>query len=402
MHIPKGKPVHEKLKTSYVNTAALLADLQINGFTGYLQIIFQYCQSHIFLKEGKILNAFDESGDRVRRGDEAVDAILLRVTSPDGLISVYSHTGTVIEAISGRIDGEILYQGLESDFTDLKRLVEKLAQQNDGRFYLEIKISTKADAVIYIIDGNIDGVLSLASGEIVEGEDGCERIFAITTQEASIFHVYRCRKPISTGDNVIAFPEPTNIEAPLPAPAMVAAAVAVVEPEPEADPIEVSEDDEIEKASVHTEWNVSPVQVEEVDEEIYKEHFEKLLSLMGEVVAVVERSSGLVAKEGNFSVALRSGLLEVTETYPFFDPFAKEFEYQNGRIRFTAAAAPIDLVNGLAQALRYALREMARSVPAARLRPVVAEELLKLLNSKQGEFKRFGLLSLISEIVTIE
>jgi len=42
MHIPKGKPVHENLKTSYVNTTALLADLQIISFTGYLQVLFSY------------------------------------------------------------------------------------------------------------------------------------------------------------------------------------------------------------------------------------------------------------------------------------------------------------------------------------------------------------------------
>ncbi|KAF0248028.1 MAG: hypothetical protein FD167_2570 [bacterium] len=133
MQIPKGKPVHENLKTSYLNATALLADLQISSFTGYIQAVFPYGKGEIFLAEGRILNAVDESPDRIRRGEEAIDAILLRASSPDGKISVYSHTNKIIEAIAERIEGEVVYHGLDSDFTDLKKLVEKLKQQNMSR-----------------------------------------------------------------------------------------------------------------------------------------------------------------------------------------------------------------------------------------------------------------------------
>src|SRR5256886_4701577 len=140
MHVPKGKPVHENLKTSYVNTPALLADLQITGFTGYLQLSLPYASGYVFLNDGLILNAIDEGAERSRRGAEAIDSLLLRASSPDGLIYVYTHAGWVIEAIAGRIDGEAIYQRLESEFTDLKRLTDKLSREGESRCYIEAEL----------------------------------------------------------------------------------------------------------------------------------------------------------------------------------------------------------------------------------------------------------------------
>src|SRR5262249_21282887 len=182
MHVPRGKPIHENLKTSYVNTAAFLADLTVTGFTGYLQLIFPYASCYIFIDDGAILNAIDESGDRSRRGAEAVDAILLRASSPDGFISIFSHSANFIESAAGRIDGLPVYEKLESEFANLKKLVDKLLKEHDSRYYLEVELGAVGDAVIYTVDGDIDAVISLANGEILEGESGYERTLTLTEE----------------------------------------------------------------------------------------------------------------------------------------------------------------------------------------------------------------------------
>ena len=90
----------------------------------------------------------------------------------------------------------------------------------------------------------------------------------------------------------------------------------------------------------------------------------------------------------------------MTEQYPFFDPFAQEFEYVDGKIRFSAAPPPIDFVLGLTQALKRAIRELERTAQSVGLRQVITDALSKLQQLRQAEFARFGLAPAMAEIVT--
>lgn len=440
MHIPKGKPVHENLKTSYLNATALLADLQINSFTGYLQAVFPYCKGNIFLANGRILNAIDESLDRIRRGEEAIDAILLRASSPDGRISVYSHTNKIIEAIAGRIEGEVVYQALDSDFTDLKKLIEKLKQQASSCFYIEVEFSEFGDGVIYIIDGNVDGVLSLAAGEVVEGPSAYDRVLNLLLEKAAVFHVYRCAKIITdteSANNVLSFPEtaPSSI-------AKLSPKVLTEEPnliesedievtnnaqeEVEEEVEEVVEEAEIKDSEEITdveEFSNSPLEIEpsEVVEPIVEQKkvleepkkieiepidedkdYQTLVGIMTEIIQIVERVSLLVSKEANFATAFRAGLLKVTEQYPVYDPFAEDFSYQDGKISLATTISKEVLINGLTKALKYTLDELVRMSPNSQLRERIAGALLRLEELKQAEFEFFSISSALAEIITID
>jgi hypothetical protein len=391
MLVPKGKPVHEHLKTSYVNLAALLADLQVTGFTGYLKLTFPYACGYVFISAGSIMNALDEDIDHSRRGAEAIDAILVRASSPDGSISVYEHREELIMAIAGRIDGLVVYEKLESGFTDLKRLVERLARESDARFYIEAETGQDAECVIYTVDGDINAVVSLANGEIIEGEAGFERILALVAEQDAIYHVYRLSSPratvsvapagaVNVPTNVIAFPEPIPVD-------------------DTAHAAELESDTVTDEAVQDEETQAEAAPSSEAD---YRDDYESLIALMGEVTQVVELAAARLVKDGNFEVALRAGLLEVTDDYPFFDPFAQEFEYQDGKIRFSAAPPPADFVFGLTRALKRAVRELERLVPTIGLRQVIADALGRLEQIRQDDFARFDLSPALAEIVAAE
>lgn len=417
MHIPKGKPVHENLKTSYLNTTALLADLQISGFTGYLQAVFPYTKGSVFLVEGKILNAIDESPERARRGEEAIDTILLRASSPDGKISVYSHTNKIIEAIAGRVEGEVLYQSLESDFTDLKKLVDKLKQNPEPRFYIEVEFNQFGDGVIYIIDGTLEGVLSLATGEVVEGQAAYDQILNLISEKAAIFHVYRCAKlsVTETPDNVLSFPEVIN--PPVTNLSKIANEELLVTEDTEVqDKVEEVEnlDQESKPLSV-----VEPV-IEEVEEVVVEQaveaslevkesenldeenRYNNLIGIMTEIIQIVEKGSALVSKEANFASAFRAGLLKVTTEYPVFDPFTDDFSYQDGKINFATKISSEVLVNGLTKALKHTLDEMVNSSPNVQLRERIAGALLRLEELKQQEFESLGISTALAEIIRMD
>lgn len=408
MHVPKGNPIHQNLKTSYVNTAALLADLQVSSFTGYVDFTFPSASGLVFIIDGVIVNALDESGELVRKGGEAIDSLLVRASLPDGVISLYGHEPSVVEAIAGRIDGEPVYMNLDSAFTDLGKLVEKLLAQSDDNFYIEIEFSSEKSAVIYTVDKVVHAILpSDSDNNGQKDRSGYDQIVEMVDKTPATFHVFKCVPVnIEASANVIAFPEAkTSVEIH----AQVEHQVDDIVPEPIVDDISVSPDSNAsEKKSVENnvekqDYSLSDEEVastnspDELDEEFLAK-YEELVRLMGEVTQVVETTAMRVAKEGNFSVALRAGLLAVADHYPFFDPFADEFEYQNGKIRFSVTPPPDEFIRGLLLALNRAVREFERAT-SADVKKVLREALERLRSIKQEDLEEFGLINRILDIV---
>ncbi len=405
MHVPKGKPIHQNLKTSYVNTAALLADLQVSSFTGYVDFIFPSASGLVFIIDGVIVNALDESGELIRKGGEAIDSLLVRASLPDGIISLYRHEPSVVEAIAGRIDGEPVYMNLDSTFTDLGKLVEKLLAQSDDNFYIEIEFNPEKSAVIYTVDKVVRAILPADSdNDGQQDRSGYDQIVEMVGKTPATFHVFKC-VPVKASANVIAFPE-----------AKMSVEIRVAEhqldyivPEPIVDDISVSPDSHTsEKKSVENnvekqDYSLSDKEVastnssDGLDEEFLAK-YEELVRLMGEVTQVVETTAMRVAKEGNFSVALRAGLLAVADHYPFFDPFADEFEYQSGRIRFSVTPPPDEFIRGFLLVLNRAVREFERST-SADVKRVLREALERLRSIKQEDLEEFGLINRIMDIV---
>ncbi|MBL8150570.1 MAG: hypothetical protein JNN15_11645 [Blastocatellia bacterium] len=422
MHVPKGKPVHEHLKTSYVNVPALLADLQVTGFTGYLYLTFPSVRGYVFISNGEILNALDEGLDRVRRGVEAIDAILLRASSPDGVVYLYSHKESVIESISSRIEGEVVYKDLESDFTDLKKLMDKLLKQQETTFYVEVEFASGETGIIYTKDGKLESVLSLSSGEILESEEGFDKTLSMLSEKTATFHVYRCQTTIDK-KNVVAFPDLANpphyeqeeeeidereVEE-IDSPTELYQNVGLAE-DPNYQPLlQQTPPNQLEEG-VETEHKKASFEeiAEDSVESTHSQHqddYDTLLKLMGEVTKIVEVASTAVAKDNSFSTAFRTALLGVAERYPFFDPFAAEFEYIDGKIKLAVPTPPEELVNGLIIALRATIREIEEELEKRAvlvdLRKLLKEAFAKLQQARQEEISKYGLADLLATIVAV-
>src|SRR5205085_11779760 len=115
MRVPKGRPVHENLNTSYVNVGALLADLQVNGFTGYVPVAMGSYEAYVFVDVGTIIGAIEQKEAASRSGSEAINGLLLRSEKPGGMVSIYNHPSATTQAIAGIIDSQVVHQGLSSD-----------------------------------------------------------------------------------------------------------------------------------------------------------------------------------------------------------------------------------------------------------------------------------------------
>lgn len=122
-----------------------------------------------------------------------------------------------------------------------------------------------------------------------------------------------------------------------------------------------------------------------------------LMQLMSQVVAAVERGMTVAGRGSSFPTALRAGLLAVTERYPFLDPFAAEFEYQDKEIVFVGTAQAGEFASGLTEALRQMVEDLIFS-SNGRVRDYIAEELRKVEREQATDIRRFNLGSLTEKI----
>lgn len=416
MHVPRGRPIHENLSTSYVNLAALLAELQISEFTGYVSMNFWNYEGYVFLDNGQLVNAYERAEMMIKRGREAVDSILSRSQARGGAISFFHHPETVIRALAGIINGEVVYRELASEFTHLERLVDKLKKTQDVIWYVEVLLDREAGAgVIYIIDGKAEAVVSIresAESNLLRTTTGAEGLTVLVAQVNSVggvFNVYRDAGTTSAPSSPVAgyhqsVPQLTagsgsssNSLLPAASTANVTAISSMratssrAEMEPATDSLVVALEDDVDPSPVE-EVHGSPVS-------LTTEQYSELVGLMGDVMAAVERGIVDIIREPDFRLAFREAAIRAAEHYPFLDPFAGEFEYTAGEIVFLGSARPVDFVVGLSQALRWTLDDLSRRFTDVDLEARVEATLKNLQRNRREDFEKFGLESAIEAIL---
>ncbi len=378
MRVPKGKPVHENLGTSYVKVGALLADLQVKQFTGSVHIAFRGYDAHVFIDAGSIIGAVEHTETTVRTGSDAIDGLLVRSEHRDGTVSIYEHSAATVEALAGIVDGQPVYEGLSSDFTDLDKLIRKLAQDRNAIWYVEVVATEDLGVgVLYIHGGQPDGVYSPFDGATLTGQAALKAMLEVSDAFGAVFNVYSI--PVDVPVAPVAEPVPD-------APKLSIVRTAELDPlppqkgSPTAGAVEKS-------GAVTSEEAISP-----------------LVLLMSDVVSVIEEAVGTRDGANGFAIELRAGQLEVAERFPFLDPFAAEFEYHAGEIAFVGSVDPEEFAAGLAEALHVAVAGLSRrdGVEGDRLRQRVADALSQLYADRQAEFDAFGLEGMLAFIADVD
>lgn len=113
----------------------------------------------------------------------------------------------------------------------------------------------------------------------------------------------------------------------------------------------------------------------------------ELLRLSGELIECVERA--VLVAGGDFAGALHAARLSLTEDFPFLDPLARRFEYEDGRVRLDARPSAGLYVSGVNEALRRVVERVANVEQKIGVRKDVVRELSTLLRRRQSALARF-------------
>jgi hypothetical protein len=324
MLLPRDEPKYERLNTSFTNFGELLTELSNQRHTGYLKISFPGYEGIVLLESGAVVNAVQQIGERRMAGEEAMRDIGARARERNGSIGAYCLPGSVVSTLAMVVGAEPVHRDLSASFTSLERLIAKLqADRHTG--YLEVTTAGDQCVGFVIVRAGevVEAVLS-AEGQQMTGPHAVQRLVQIAPETGALFHLYRATN--GTAQQVPA-------QATLSDPTSRHQDHAGMEP-PSAPQHDA--DDQADPA------------------EVLRRSLEVWQEIMSRIEAVIDGCSS----KGTFSAAFKRSLVANSGAYPFLDPFAAEFEYQDGRIRYLGT--PDHAFNsGLGLCLRETVRMLA-------------------------------------------
>ncbi len=327
MIFPKVRVLYENLNTSFTNAGELLLNLKSNSVTGYMQVSFWEYEGILFLDNGNIINAIEETEGRRKTGQDAVSNVTARAKTRDGSINVYGLSGEMVTMLSGVVESEVVHKDLSTDYTSLDKLIVKLQDEGHTGYIEVILKNERGSGIIFLQAGEtIESILS-NGGEVVSGTEILSRIVQTASTLGATFNVYK-----ATPEE--AFIEGTEIMAGFDLP--------------------------------------------------------QLLEVWGEIINTVERVIDDLSGTGHFLNTFKDTQIEKADEYPFLNPFDNEFEYKNGLVAFYGESVT-NFSRGLGECLGAAVGKLSDESPETNLSDRIRTELAPIKEKHAEIIKIFNL-----------
>jgi len=315
MIIPKGKPVHKELSSSFVDLAKLIEELRANAFSGTIELVGLKHEGEILLEHGSVV-MIRIQGEESFLGKQHLNAVLKLAKRENLLISTYMLPPESVVFLCDFLQSERIYENLSSEFTDPKGLITKF-EQEEGDHFIEVIFQKNLGAgILFIQDHHLmDALLSILGKDLTTGDTAIQDIIDGARELGAAFNVYRGRVADATS------------------PAAGSPEFALGE--------------------IQTVLNFLLVQF---DKTIPREN----------------------RKGFDFDSFIREALLEMAEKYPFLDPFAAEFVFKGGQLELSTNENHRSLLEGsfaLIQALLERLKTRNIAFPLDAYRQTAIEVL---------------------------
>jgi len=319
---PRGEVVHKNLSTAYTDLSALLDTLQLEGFYGAIEFDFPKARGFLFVDHGEVINGEIRMGEDSERvvGQAAIQILLDFSVQKDGVISLYRLLPEQVILIANSLSHELVFKDLSTQFVRFEEFLLKLKEEKHTGF-IEIMGKDHHPMGVLFIEGGepIEMFTTPKGGPSVFGRMTIPIFIQNAAQYGAFFNVYG-KKGISTQVEDI-----------------------------------VTEKEE----GVPVEEGGAPAEREE--------GFEETLLLFHEFLSNAERMVDTLSSRGTFKKAFKKALIEKADEFVFLDPFAGEFEYNNGKIEFTGKAGKEEFARGITECFRSALTYFEEAVPKERM-----------------------------------
>jgi hypothetical protein len=242
----------------------------------------------------------------------------------------------MVTVLASTVKREILYKDLSTDFTSLQRLIDKLSEKGHTG-YIEVSLKGgKSTGVIFFQEGEpIETILTSNEGSLVSGRDLLGRVLEEAQGAGVVFNVYRADMAASSNN---------------------------------------------------------------LTEMIDGGDLQDLLRVLQDTISSIETVVDGSIKRGTFAAELRRALVQKSNEYPFLDPFAAEFSYDNGKIVYTGNPDTRELTRGLGECLGLSIEAISGKYSKQKILDRVKGELAQIKADFRQEIKKFNLDTTMPEI----
>ncbi|MDJ0780404.1 MAG: hypothetical protein QNJ22_00455 [Desulfosarcinaceae bacterium] len=285
--IPRGEPVVTGLNSYYLKIKQLLEHYQGEIGSGGIFFTAASGKGVVFFDQDEILSGYFQNRKEELSGRRAIDYLLDLPGHVNFSVSVYAIDPEDVYFWTSISSATIMYDNLSSEFTDIKALLRKLAQERLTG-YIDVAIKNGDDrGMLFFQNGRIMGDSYSWTSE--PDDEARNLLMEKTKSDGGIFRVFRI--------------DPGQVAS--------AAAAAAQEP-PTAD--------------------LAPEQTPAKED---------ILPLLATLLYVLERIVDANKKiRVPFSTLLKKKFIDKADRYSFLDPFAAEFEYKDRRIHYSGTEAP--------------------------------------------------------------
>ena len=128
-----------------------------------------------------------------------------------------------------------------------------------------------------------------------------------------------------------------------------------------------------------------------------KNGLQEIIPILQEALSSAERLVDTASRNGIFIGAFKKCLIEKAETFSFLDPFAGEFEYQDGVIRFSGTVGEKEFTRGILECLNTTVTLLERELPKNKMLSLkLGVQIKSSLEQHSDTLKRLGLTEVVS------
>ena len=301
--IPQANHVLKPLNSYYVDIKKLIEHYQGDIGSGVVHLKSFAMEGCLFFDKDEILNGVfkDKSGEVT--GGKAIKQIL-GITNGNCEIHIYAVSPDQIYFWADTPSATVLYDGLNSEFTNFGALVKKMsAERLTGYIYVTF---TEDDdyGYVFLINGRIvTSFYSKMQGDRNESKKSLEFLIRETQKRSSVFQIKKI-----TPNREKEIKGQKNFE---------------------------NLYDEDKKSRLHV---IS--------------FLERVLGVLEDVISRNKKT------KTDFDLILRNKFLDKAEKYPFLDPFAAQFEYTNKSINLAEGLDDVLLLKAVSESVREIADEL--------------------------------------------
>jgi hypothetical protein len=318
--IPTDKPVITGMNSYYLRVDRLIE--HYNGECASGGILFQSPTANgiVFFDDHIPLSGIFETKSETFVGAAAIERILERVSTSNFRVSVFDIDSDMILYWANMANAKPLYTNLSTEFTDLKALISKMRSEKLTGFVKAALADERDSACVYLSFGHIiGGTYTWIDDSLHTDTNLVTDLVARAASEGGAFSVYQID--------------------------LNAAAASDMENSTSSDEEAPSDDT--------AEFSAAAVTAEPTAIDL--EMLEEFLNTFEEMASQIKRY------RKNFSTLLKKKFISKADRYDFLDPFAAEFEYADGRIRYTGSAPTATVIRGVVESVWELAAEMGLS-----------------------------------------